>query len=156
MGMGTSWSSCRAAVISSIYINGSTRWTDKSSLCMLTQYYSLWERWVGICRNIQGIGKHKLRNKEKIIYNKKYQTLSTKKSSFNFLTYKLFSEHYVNTGRRGCAVGKISAFQPQGPQVRSPALPRFELVCATLFPAYANSAFNPSGVGKWVPASTGS
>ena len=41
------------------------------------------------------------------------------------------------------AVGKISAFRPQGPQFDPGS-------------AKATSAFHPFEVGKWVPASAGS
>ena len=53
------------------------------------------------------------------------------------------------------AVGKISAFRPQNPQFDSRFSPDLN-ICVTFFPELVNSAFHPSGVGKWVPVSAGS
>ena len=69
--------------------------------------------------------------------------------------YKLFFNSPYEWASIIGAVGKISAFRLQGPQFDSWFFPDLN-ICATFFSAKANSAFHPSAVGKWVPASAGS
>ena len=84
--------------------------------------------------------------KGKLIYIKVFMTLKLRKS----ITLQYFQ--YV----QACLAHLVRSV-PSNPRfpVRSPALPRFDCL-PNFLSTWVNSAFHPSGVGKWVPASAGS